>query len=310
MQNALNTHDAGSRVHEMHDRIAMETYFAPAKLNLFLHVTGRRDDGYHLLESVFQLLDFGDTVHLAVRADGVIRRVNTVSGVPEEIDLAVRAANLLKAATGSAFGVNIAINKRIPLGGGLGGGSSDAAAVLLALNRLWHLGLTRERLMQIGLKLGADVPFFIFGQNAFATGAGEQLQALDLPRRVYVVLQPQAMVPTAQIFRSPELTRNAKSVKITDFSADAWVFAKPQFRNDLEAVAKEQFPAVEQALKWLARHDANAVIKARMTGSGACVFAGFDAPDAAEFVFRQRPAGIGGFVAQGLNRHPLADFAV
>ena len=300
----------------------METFFAPAKLNLFLHVTGRRADGYHLLESVFQLVDFGDTLQLAVRADSVIRRVNPVEGVPEDDDLAVRAAKLLQAEAGlvpqaeagfaspapvKPLGVDIYLDKRIPLGGGLGGGSSDAATVLLALNRLWQLGLTRERLMQIGLGLGADVPFFIFGQNAFATGAGEALQPVALPQRWFVVLKPQVSVPTAAIFRAPELTRNAKSVKIADFSAGAWAFAKPSFRNDLEPVAITQFPAVGRALQWLGRQDENAVVKARMSGSGACVFAAFDAPAEAEAVFAQRPPELGGFVAQGLQRHPLAE---
>ena len=241
----------------------MDAFFAPAKLNLFLHVTGRRADGYHLLETVFQLIDFGDTVRLAVRSDGGIRRVNALAGIPEADDLTVRAAQLLKTETGCALGVDIEIEKRIPIGGGLGGGSSDAATVLLALNRLWNLGLARARLMELGLKLGADVPFFIFGGNAFATGVGEELQALELPSHSFVVLKPQVDVPTAAIFRSPDLTRNAKSVKIADFptgvivgrladgqtgvSVGVSAFAAPAFRNDLEAVAKAQFPAVEVA---------------------------------------------------------------
>lgn len=287
----------------------MDAFFAPAKLNLFLHVTGRRADGYHLLETVFQLIDFGDTVRLAVRPDGRICRANALAGIPEAEDLAVRAAQLLKSETGCALGVDIEIEKRIPAGGGLGGGSSDAATVLLALNRLWNLGLGRARLMQLGLKLGADVPFFIFGRNAFATGVGEELQALELPSHSFVVLKPQVEVPTAAIFRSPELTRNAKSVKIADFSAGAWSFAQPAFRNDLEPVAMAQFPEVARALVWLGRHDADAAIKARMTGSGACVFAGFEHLAAAQAVFAQRPAGLGGFVAHGLARHPLAEFA-
>ena len=307
----------------------MDAFFAPAKLNLFLHVTGRRADGYHLLETVFQLIDFGDTVRLAVRADGRIRRVNLLAGIPEADDLAVRAAQVLKAETGCALGVDIEIEKCIPAGGGLGGGSSDAATVLLALNRLWNLGLTRAHLMQLGLKLGADVPFFIFGRNAFATGVGEELQGVELPSHSFVVIKPQVEVPTAAIFGSPELTRNAKSVKLADFSAGVLTgrlaggqnrsqtgvsagdsaFAAPAFRNDLEAVAKAQFPAVEVALEWLRRHDAGAVIQARMTGSGACVFAGFREHHDAKAVLMQRPAFLSGFVARGLSGHPLADFA-
>ena len=299
----------------------MESFFAPVKLNLFLHVTGRRAGGYHLLETVFQLADFGDTVRLAVRADGVIRRTHEIEGVSEEGDLAVRAAKLLKLESGSALGVDLAVDKRIPMGAGLGGGSSDAATVLLALNRRWHLDWSRERLMQIGLKLGADVPFFIFGQNAFATGIGERLEAIDLPPRVYVVLRPQVNVQTAAIFGSPELTRNAKSVKIADFSAGAWAFAKPQFRNDLEPVVEAKFPAVRAAIAWLARQDSAASISARMSGSGACVFAGFASQPEAEAVFARWPvgpssgldAGLGsgleGFVARSLTRHPLAGFA-
>ncbi len=295
----------------------MESFFAPIKLNLFLHVTGRRADGYHLLESVFQLADFGDTVQLAVRADGLVRRTHALAGVPEDTDLAVRAARLLKLESGSTLGVSIAVEKRIPMGGGLGGGSSDAATVLLALNRLWSLGWSRQRLMQLGLKLGADVPFFIFGQNAFATGIGERLEAVDLPSRAYVVLRPQVNVPTSAIFGSLELTRNAKSVKIADFSAGAGfvksAFAKPQFRNDLEPVVKARYPAVQAALAWLAQHDNVADISARMTGSGACVFAGFASVEAAEAVLAQRNSevvgAIDGFVARSLARHPLAGFA-
>jgi len=288
---------------------ALKPYFAPAKLNLFLHVVGRRADGYHLLESVFQLLDFGDTLEIAVRADGAIRRVNDLPGVPQAEDLVVRAALALQGACGTALGAEIAVTKRIPMGGGLGGGSSDAAGVLLALNQLWNLRLNRAQLSAIGVKLGADLPFFIFGQNAFATGIGEQLAPLDLPRRWFVVLKPPVSVPTVEVFRAPDLTRNTKSVKITDFPADGLSFPQARFWNDLQAVVFSRYPAVARAAAWLRSHDGGAAITARMSGSGACVFSAFDSETEARRVYAGRPAELQGFVAPGLARHPLADFA-
>lgn len=288
----------------------MTFFFAPAKLNLFLHVVGRRADGYHLLESVFQLLDFGDALEISARADGVIRRAADLPGVPEEEDLTVRAARALKAATGCALGAEIAVQKRIPMGGGLGGGSSDAASVLLALNDLWKLGLTRTKLMEIGVKLGADVPFFIFGQNAFVSGIGEQLQPIELPSRWFVVLKPPVSVPTAEIFRDQNLTRNTKSVKMLDFPAGEWSFPQKQYGNDLQPVAVARYPAVAQALGWLAAYDSQARITARMTGSGACVFAAFDDESKAREICGAAPRECMGFVARGLARHPLAGLAV
>ena len=294
------------------------TYFAPAKLNLFLHVTGRRADGYHLLESVFQLIDFGDTLTIETRADGVIRRVNVVADVPPEHDLAVRAAQLLKHHSGTLQGADLTLEKRIPLGGGLGGGSSDAATVLLALNRLWALHYSQQQLMALAPTLGADVPFFVFGQTAFAQGVGERLEPVNLPPLWYVVVIPPVSVPTAAIFASPQLTRNAKSVKMADFSAGGQIwFPEPAFRNDLQPVAETAYPEIGQLIEWLrsacvkaAAVDSTAAgsvasISARMTGSGACVFAGFGSEEAAQAVCAQRPVGIGGFVARGLSRHPL-----
>ena len=296
-------------------------FSAPAKLNLFLHVTGRRADGYHLLESVFHLVDFGDIITVSTRTDGAIRRLNAIAGVPAESDLTVRAARLLQQSAGVSEGADLTVDKRIPMGGGLGGGSSDAATVLLALNRLWRLEWPRAQLMELGLALGADVPFFLFGRNAFATGIGEHLAPVDLPELWFVVLTPQASVPTHEVFGSPELTRNAKSVKMLDFSAEARAgaglgakagrafFDEPAFRNDLQPVVVVKYPAVGEALAWLGRVGANALVSARMTGSGACVFAGFDSRQSAEAVFAQRPADAGGFVASGLKHHPLIDFA-
>ncbi|MFN0160852.1 MAG: 4-(cytidine 5'-diphospho)-2-C-methyl-D-erythritol kinase [Burkholderiales bacterium] len=280
-------------------------YFAPAKLNLFLHVVGRRDDGYHLLETVFQLVDFGDTLQIESRGDGAIVRHDPLPGVDPDADLTVRAAHALRRATGAELGANIRVVKRIPLGGGLGGGSSDAATTLLALNSLWGLDLPRRNLAAIALTLGADVPVFVHGRNAFARGIGEELTALDLPRRWFVVLEPPCMVPTAAIFSAPELTRNSKLVKIQDFVADAG-FPGSRFRNDLEEVAKRRYPPVAEALDWLRQHDALADVSARMTGSGACVFSGFARREVAEAVFAQLPAGWKGFVAAGLDRHPQA----
>ena len=197
---------------------------APAKLNLFLHVTGRRADGYHLLQTVFQLIDHSDVLHFETRADGVIQRTTEITGVPEASDLIVRAARLLQAAMpvkndGTRCGANIAIEKKLPMGGGLGGGSSDAATTLMVLNHLWQAGLTREQLMALGLQLGADVPFFIFGQNAFAEGVGETLTPVETDQSWFVVIEPGVQVPTAAIFGSTELTRDTKLVKIMDFSS-------------------------------------------------------------------------------------------
>lgn len=281
----------------MADQVITLTCPAPAKLNLFLHVVGRRDDGYHLLQTLFRFIDFSDTLHFTLRQDGVVRRTGSVEGVAEEQDLCVRAARLLQRETGCALGADIALDKRIPLGGGLGGGSSDAATALLALNKLWNLGLSRERLMQLGLQLGADVPVFIFGENAFAEGVGEQLQAYPLPEAWYVVLFPPVQVPTGLVFARPELTRDTISLKIRDLSTH-------RLRNDLQPVVSKLYPEVERHLDWLA-HFAPAM----MTGSGACVFAGFASAAQAQNVLDKLPADMRGIVARGLPQHPLRDFA-
>ena len=271
---------------------------APAKLNLFLHVIGRRDDGYHLLQTVFRLLDFGDTLRFSPRADGEIVLATPLPGVPPESDLTVRAARLLQAESGCDEGVEIRLDKRLPMGGGLGGGSSDAATVLLALNHLWRLGLSRHRLQEIGLTLGADVPVFVHGCNAFAEGVGEKLLPVDLPPAWYVVLEPPVQVPTAAIFGAPELKRDSPSLSAADW--------RPGIGgNDLEAVAAARFPVIAEYLAWLLQHG-----EARMSGSGACVFAGYASRAEAEAVFARRPAGISGWVAAGLDGHPLRDLAV
>jgi 4-diphosphocytidyl-2-C-methyl-D-erythritol kinase len=281
---------------------------APAKLNLFLHVIGRRPDGYHLLQTLFRFIDLQDILHFSLREDGEIRRTNAVEGVPEAQDLCVRAARLLQSETGCAAGADIMIEKHIPMGGGLGGGSSDAATTLIALNRLWSLGLTRTRLMQLGLRLGADVPVFIFGENAFAEGVGERLQAFPLPDAWYLVLFPPVQVPTAQIFAHPELTRNAVSITMRALS-ERQLCDERQFRNDLQPVVCGLYPEVARYIASLNNlRVGNDFGKVMMTGSGACVFAEFGNRKQAETVMKQLPHGMRGVVAQGLARHPLHDW--
>jgi 4-diphosphocytidyl-2-C-methyl-D-erythritol kinase len=274
---------------------------APAKLNLFLHIVGRRTDGYHLLQTLFRFIDLQDTLHFTLRKDGMVRRCNTVAGVAEEDDLCVRAAQLLQSETGSSLGVDIRIEKHIPIGGGLGGGSSDAATTLIALNRLWELGLKRNRLMQLGLQLGADVPVFIFGENAFAEGVGELLQAYPLPDAWYVVLFPPVHVPTARIFAHPDLTRDTDSITMRALSERQ--IREQELHNDLQAVACNLYPEVARYIAWLDNFG-----KAMMSGSGACVFAEFAARNSAEAVIMQLPEGMHGVVAQGLAKHPLHDW--
>lgn len=278
------------------------SYPAPAKLNLFLHVVGRRADGYHQLQTLFRFIDLSDTLHFTLRKDGAVVRLNAVEGVPEEQDLCVRAARLLQQESGCKLGVEIRLEKRIPMGGGLGGGSSDAATTLLALNKLWKLGFTRTRLMQLGLTLGADVPVFIFGENAFAEGVGEQLQAFPLPDAWFVVLSPPVHVPTMQIFTHPELTRDTNSITIRALPIGQRFATVGWLGNDLQAVACKLYPEVADYLAILSKF-----APARMTGSGACVFAEFDSEVAAQDVLQQLPTKIKGFVARGLAQHPLRD---
>jgi 4-diphosphocytidyl-2-C-methyl-D-erythritol kinase len=290
---------------------------APAKLNLFLHVTGRRADGYHLLQTAFQLIDRADTLDFTLRGDDVIRRVTDVPGVPEEQDLIIRAARLLQQEvlrrTGTLPpGVDIAIHKILPMGGGLGGGSSDAATTLMALNALWEAGLSKDALMALGLPLGADIPFFIFGETAFAEGVGEALQPVDAPDCWYVVIEPGVQVPTASIFTSPYLTRNSPVVIMADFSghyAEQNTTLRQFGKNDLQQVATRLFPPVAQAVEWLGAYG-----DARMTGSGACVFCAFHSEEQADAVldsFNAQalsatvPSTWKGWKAKALRSHPL-----
>jgi 4-diphosphocytidyl-2-C-methyl-D-erythritol kinase len=278
-------------------RLPGPEYPAPAKLNLFLHVLGRRDDGYHVLQSVFTLVDLCDRIRLAVRPDGAITRVSDLAGVPAERDLVVRAARLLKEATGTRLGVDIEVEKHIPMGGGLGGGSSDAATVLMALDRLWNTRLGADALRTLALPLGADVPFFIFGQSAWAEGIGDRLQPVEVPVRWYAILAPAVVVPTEAVYADPELTRDTEALKMEDFSAQP---QSPRFHNDLEAVVTARYPLVRAHLEWL-----RARAPAAMTGSGGCVFAGFESREAAQRVIGELPASMTGFVARGLTHHPL-----
>ena len=269
---------------------------APAKLNLFLHVTGRRADGYHLLQTVFRFIDRCDTLRFAPRADGAIELATPLPGVPPESDLTVRAARLLQAHSGCRQGATIHLDKRLPMGGGLGGGSSDAATVLLALNHLWGTGLTRAELEHLGLNLGADVPVFVHGRNTFAEGVGERFTDVALPAATYLVLEPPVHVPTAAIFGAPELPRES-----TPIAAAQW---RPGIgRNDLEGVACARFPAIAEHLAWLREQAPTAM----MTGSGACVFAAFNDPVAAAAALAALPAGFSGWLAEGLEQHPLAE---
>ncbi|HMT79447.1 MAG TPA: 4-(cytidine 5'-diphospho)-2-C-methyl-D-erythritol kinase [Azonexus sp.] len=268
---------------------------APAKLNLFLHVVGRRPDGYHLLQTVFRFIDRADRLHFMPRDDGEIHLATPIPGVPADSDLTVRAARLLQQATHCRQGVSIHLDKQLPMGGGLGGGSSDAATVLLALNHLWQTGLTRDQLKTLGLSLGADVPIFVHGHNAFAEGIGESFTDVTLPPASYLVLHPAVQVPTASIFGATELKRDTIAMR-----PEEWHHG--QGHNDLEAVACTKYPAVAEALAWLKARTPQAM----MTGSGACVFAEFSRHDDAAALLAQCPAILNGWIADGLDQHPLA----
>ena len=273
----------------------MLTLPAPAKLNLFLHITGRRADGYHELQTVFQFIDLQDTITLAERSDQQINRVTRWSEVAEEDDLMVRAAQKLANSCGISAGVDIAIEKHIPMGAGLGGGSSDAATVLCGLNLLWGLDLSNRELADIGITLGADVPIFIYGHAAWAEGTGEILTSIDPPEDNYLLIVPPAHVSTAEIFNHPALTRDSSPIKIADF-------LEGQGHNDLEAVVRQEYPVIDAAMNWL-QHFANA----RMTGTGAGVFITTESPRKAQLIAQQAPAEWQCFVTQGLNISPLHD---
>jgi 4-diphosphocytidyl-2-C-methyl-D-erythritol kinase len=267
---------------------------APAKLNLFLRIVGRRADGYHLLQTVFRLLDWHDEIRLRVREGGAIVRVEGPGSIRAEEDLVVRAARALQAATGTRLGADIAVNKRIPVGAGLGGGSSDAATVLVALNALWGTGLPRARLAEIGLRLGADVPVFVHGRSAWAEGVGERLTPLELPPRWYVILDPRVHVSTAELFQAPELTRNAAPATMTGFASGA------VRDNGFEPVARARYREVASALDWLGRFGT-----ARLSGSGGAVFLECEDEAVARGIAARCPAEFSTHVAQGVEVSPL-----
>ena len=271
---------------------------APAKINLMLRITGQREDGYHLLQTVFQLTDLCDWLTFHKVNDSSVTLQTPIPGVPEQTDLTVRAANLLKQETGCQQGVCIEVEKKLPMGGGLGGGSSDAATTLVVLNRLWKLGLTEQRLMQLGLQLGADVPVFVFGRAAWAEGVGEKLERIDVPEKWTVIIKPDCHVDTKEIFSVKDLTRNSKSIRIADFLTG-------QHQNDCLDVVRKLYKPVEKALIDLSRFS-----EARLTGTGACVFAQFDSEELAKQAYESLNRQWQVYLTKGLNRSLLLDMLV
>jgi len=267
---------------------------APAKINLFLHITGQRDDSYHLLQTAFQFLDYGDVLQFGVHDNPSISLSTAIDGVDDEDNLIIRAARALQASANIQQGVNITIEKRLPIGGGLGGGSSNAATTLLALNQLWQCHLSKTELAQLGLTLGADVPIFIHGEAAWAEGVGEQLSPISPPEPWYAVIAPDCHVSTAEVFSSQELTRDCEPITISRFLSG-------EGRNICEDVVTKLYPQVSEALSWLGQYG-----KARMTGTGACIFASFDSRAQAQQVITAIPAHWQGFVAKGCNCSPLS----
>jgi 4-diphosphocytidyl-2-C-methyl-D-erythritol kinase len=274
-------------------------WLAPAKLNLFLHIVGRRPDGYHELQTCFQFIDLCDEIEINVRADGDIRRTTDIPGVSLEADLCIRAAKALRQSAGVSQGAEIRLVKRIPIGGGLGGGSSDAATCLVALNRLWRINWPVAKLAELGLQLGADVPVFVHGRAAWAEGVGERLTPLypplAPPETNYLILKPNVFVSTAQVFQDPELTRNSPPITIHGFLASGG-------RNDCLGVVRRRYPEVAQALDWLSLFGS-----ARLTGTGACVFLACETMDIGREIMRKLPPGMEGFLARGLNDSPLLE---
>ena len=266
---------------------------ASATLNLMLRITGQRNDGYHLLQTVFQFIDLCDWITFHPVADGRVSLQKPMPGVPEADDLTVRAAKLLKAETGCEQGVCIEVEKNLPMGGGLGGGSSDAATTLVVLNELWGLQLSMEKLMELGLALGADVPVFIYGHSAWAEGVGEKLEKIDIPEPWFVVIRPDCHVNTGEVFSAKDLTRNSKSIKIADFIAG-------QHQNDCLGVVRERYQSVKEAL-----HDLSVFSEARLTGTGACVFAQFDSEKAAANTYQSLEKKWQVYLVKGLNESPL-----
>lgn len=270
------------------------TLLSPAKLNLFLHINGQRPDGYHNLQTVFQLLNYGDTITFEVREGPEITLSPAMPQIPFDDNLIVRAARLIQNHCATAMGVDIQLEKHLPLGGGIGGGSSNAATTLVALNYLWQCNLNCSQLQELGLKLGADVPVFIGAQSAWAEGVGEHLQALELPQKWFVVLTPDCHVSTRDIFSHKDLTRDTPNITVAAFHEQGG-------RNDCQILVRKLYPAVDKALSWLGQFTDNA----QLTGTGACVFAAFESAEKAQYVLAQLPKNLSGFIAQGINRSPL-----
>lgn len=273
----------------------LPVFSAPAKLNLFLHITGRRSDGYHNLQTVFQMLDYGDSLSFRIRDDGVVTRATEIVGVPEDNDLVVRAARLLQQKTGCQLGAEIFMHKVLPMGGGLGGGSSDAATVLRALNELWGCKLSVDVLCKLGADLGADVPVFVKGRTAWAEGVGEVLTPLVVPEKWYLVVKPDVEISTAKFFSSPRLTRDCDTIKLPAFQRGDGI-------NVFQSLAEELYPDVKQVIEWLGQFS-----KASLTGTGSCVFAVFDNREDAEEIERQVPEIWQSFIAKGVNTSPLLE---
>jgi 4-diphosphocytidyl-2-C-methyl-D-erythritol kinase len=266
---------------------------APAKLNLMLHITGRREDGYHELQTVFQLLEVGDSLTISTNPSGELQLSCPALPMAQQQNLAWRAARLLQQHSGSSLGADITLDKRLPTGGGLGGGSSNAATVLLALNRLWRLDLSLPELARLGLQLGADVPVFVLGSSAWAEGIGEKLDPVQLPQRYYLVITPNCAISTAEVFSHRQLTRHTSPITIAHFFDEGG-------RNDCQAVVRQIYPEVDNALIWLEKFG-----QAQLTGTGACIFAAFESEQEAEAVYQQLPAPWRGFVAAGINQSPV-----
>ena len=267
---------------------------SPAKLNLFLHITGRRADGYHNLQTLFQLINYGDTLEFTLRDDGRITLQPGISRVPFEDNLIIKAVRSLQKQTGTTLGVDIHLEKRLPMGGGIGGGSSNAATTLVALNHLWQCGLSSIQLQQLGLALGADVPVFVNAQTAWAEGIGEALQPIEMPANWFLVVQPDCHVSTQQVFSHKDLTRDSPAIKVA-------AFLEQGGQNACQALVRSLYPQVDEALNWFAEHG----YSAKLTGTGACVFSQFATAEAAQNVLQRLPKHLPGFVAQGINQSPL-----
>jgi 4-diphosphocytidyl-2-C-methyl-D-erythritol kinase len=267
---------------------------SPAKLNLFLHITSRRADGYHNLQTLFQLLNYGDTLRFSLRNDGHINLTPEIPGVAFEDNLIIKAVRSLQKQTGVTLGVDIELEKRLPMGGGIGGGSSNAATTLVALNYLWQCGLSSPQLQQLGLQLGADVPVFVNAQTAWAEGVGEALQPIEMPKNWFLVAQPDCHVSTQQIFSHKDLTRDSPAIKVA-------AFLEQGGQNACQALVRRLYPQVDEALNWLAEHG----YQAKLTGTGACVFTQFATAEAAQNALQSLPKHLPGFVAQGINQSPL-----